>query len=202
MSIAETVIFPSNPRLVAALSDSELVERAQAGESRAFDALALRHQGRLAKLVGRYIHEPADVLDVVQEALTRAYRALDRFRGDSAFYTWLYRIGVNAAKKHLDARSRRPGRDQLVDLEYCEGLSEMQDAATPELWTRCEDTLNALDHAVKALPSELREALMLRELSGWTYSDIAEAMDCPIGTVRSRIFRAREAVAKELDSTH
>ena len=100
MSIAETVIFPSNPRSVAALSDSELVERARAGESRAFDVLALRYQGRLAKLVGRYIYEPADVLDVVQEALTRAYRAINRFRGDSAFYTWLYRIGVNAAKNH------------------------------------------------------------------------------------------------------
>lgn len=202
MSIAETVIFPSNPRSVAALSDSELVERARAGESHAFDVLALRYQGRLAKLVGRYIYEPADVLDVVQEALTRAYRAINRFRGDSAFYTWLYRIGVNAAKNHLDARSRRPGGDQLVDLDYSEALSEMQDAATPEQWTRCEETLNALDHAVNALPPELKEALMLRELSGCTYSEIAQAMDCPIGTVRSRIFRAREAVTKELDSMH
>lgn len=200
MSIAQTLVLSPNPQGVAALSDSELVDRARAGESRAFDVLALRYQGRLAKLIGRYIHEPADVLDVVQEALTRAYRALDRFRGDSAFYTWLYRIGVNAAKNHLDARSRRPGADQLLQLDNCEGMAEMQDCATPEQWSRCEETLAALDTAVKALPAELRQALMLRELSGYTYEEIARDMDCPIGTVRSRIFRAREAVAKELDA--
>jgi RNA polymerase sigma-70 factor (ECF subfamily) len=198
VSTAYTLAMPITSEGVAALSDVELIERVRAGEHRAFDVLALRYQGRLAKLIGRYIHEPADVLDVVQEALTRAYRAIDRFRGDSAFYTWLYRIGVNAAKNHLDSRSRRPMGEQLVPIEICDSMAEMQDSATPEQWSRCEETLGVLDAAVTALPAELREALLLRELSGLSYEEIAETMACPIGTVRSRIFRARESVAREL----
>ncbi len=196
MSVAQTFLLPMSPLAIRELPDADLVERARAGESVAFDALALRYQGRLAKLIGRYVSDPADVLDVVQEALTRAYRALDRFRGDSAFYTWLYRIGVNAAKNHLDARSRRPGGEQLLPIENCEGMLEMRDADTPEQWSRCEEALGALDEAVKALPTELCEALLLRELSGLTYEEIAGKMECPIGTVRSRIFRAREAVSR------
>lgn len=179
-------------------TDLELVDRARNGEQSAFDMLALRYQGRLAKLVGRYISDPADVLDVVQESLMRAYRALDRFRGDSAFYTWLYRIGVNAAKNHLDARSRRPGPDRLVPLDSDDVSFELVESDTPEQWMRCEEMMDALDRAVSALPPELREALTLRELSGCSYEQIAERMNCPIGTVRSRIFRAREAVSREL----
>lgn len=200
MSIAQTITMPVAASRFGELPESELIERARAGESRAFDVLVLRYQGRLAKLVGRYIHEPADVLDVVQEAMTRAYRALDRFRGDSAFYTWLYRIGVNAAKNHLDSRSRRPGAEQLVPLEISDSWTQMQDSNTPEQWSRCEETLSALSAAVEALPAELRQALMLREISGLTYEAIATEMNCPIGTVRSRIFRARDAVARELEA--
>ncbi|MBT6273249.1 MAG: sigma-70 family RNA polymerase sigma factor, partial [Chromatiales bacterium] len=122
--------------------------------------------------------------------------------GDSAFYTWLYRIGVNAAKNHLDARSRRPGGEQLLPIENCEGMMEMRDSETPEQWSRCEETLAALDAAVQALPKELREALLLRELTGLTYEQIAERMKCPIGTVRSRIFRAREAVSRGTEELH
>ena len=180
------------------LTDAELVELARNGTQSAFDQLALRYQGRLAKLVGRYINDPADVLDVVQESLMRAYRALDRFRGDSAFYTWLYRIGVNAAKNHLDSRSRRPGPDRLVSLDSDDVSFELVEPDTPEHWMRCDDMMAVLDATVSALPPELREALTLRELSGFSYEQIADHMNCPIGTVRSRIFRAREAVTREL----
>jgi RNA polymerase sigma-70 factor, ECF subfamily len=183
---------------VCGMSDAELVHLARSGQQRAFDQLALRYQARLAKLVGRYINDPADVLDVVQESLLRAYRALDRFRGDSAFYTWLYRIGVNAAKNHLDSRSRKPGAERLVSLDNDDIWFELVESDTPEQWLRCDDVMAALDSAVSALPPELREALKLRELSGYSYEEIAAKMHCPIGTVRSRIFRAREAVSREL----
>ncbi|MEM7406818.1 MAG: RNA polymerase sigma factor RpoE [Pseudomonadota bacterium] len=193
-AVATSVVSPNSLQP----TDLELVDRARNGEQSAFDMLALRYQGRLAKLVGRYISDPADVLDVVQESLMRAYRALDRFRGDSAFYTWLYRIGVNAAKNHLDARSRRPGPDRLVPLDSEDVSFELVESDTPEQWMRCDEMMDALDRAVCALPPELREALTLRELSGCSYEQIAERMECPIGTVRSRIFRAREAVSREL----
>ena len=186
------------PTVALQSTDLELVDRAQRGEQRAFDALALRYQGRLAKLVGRYINDPSDVLDVVQESLMRAYRALDRFHGDSAFYTWLYRIGVNAAKNHLDARSRRPGSERLVSLDTDDVAFELVETDTPEQWMCCDNMMSALDNAVSALSAELREALTLQELSGFSYEHIAEKMQCPIGTVRSRIFRAREAVSREL----
>lgn len=195
MSVASTLDFANE---VCEMTDAELVELARDGQQRAFDQLALRYQGRLAKLVGRYINDPADVLDVVQESLLRAYRALDRFRGDSAFYTWLYRIGVNAAKNHLDSRSRRPGPERLVSLDNDDVHFDLVESDTPEQWLRCDDVMAALQNAVNALPPELREALELRELSGYSYEEIADAMHCPIGTVRSRIFRAREAVSREL----
>ena len=195
MSAVSTFEFAAS---VCEMSDAELVDLARSGQQRAFDQLALRYQGRLAKLVGRYINDPADVLDVVQESLFRAYRALDRFRGDSAFYTWLYRIGVNAAKNHLDSRSRKPGAERLVLLDNEDVRFELVESDTPEQWLRCDDVMAALDSAVSALPPELREALKLRELSGYSYEEIAAKMHCPIGTVRSRIFRAREAVSREL----
>ena len=180
-------------------SDLELVGRTQRGEPEAFDLLARRYQTRLAKLVSRYINDPADVLDVVQESLLRAYRALDRFRGDSQFYTWLYRIGVNAAKNHLDSRSRRPGPERVVAIDSDDVSFELVETDTPEQWVSSEQMMNALTSAVDALPAELREALTLRELSGLSYEQIATQMSCPIGTVRSRIFRAREAVSRELE---
>ena len=180
-------------------SDHELVGRAQRGEAEAFDLLARRYQTRLAKLVSRYVSDPADVLDVVQESLLRAYRALDRFRGDSQFYTWLYRIGVNAAKNHLDSRSRRPGPERVVAMDSDDVSFELVESNTPEQWVSSEQMMKVLDAAMNALPGELREALTLRELRGLSYEEIAVEMKCPIGTVRSRIFRAREAVSRELE---
>ena len=180
-------------------SDLELVGRTQRGEPEAFDLLARRYQTRLAKLVSRYINDPADVLDVVQESLLRAYRALDRFRGDSQFYTWLYRIGVNAAKNHLDSRSRRPGPERVVAVDSDDVSFELVETDTPEQWVSSEQMMNALTSAVDALPAELRKALTLRELSGLSYEQFATQMSCPIGIVRSRIFRAREAVSRELE---
>ena len=180
-------------------SGLELVGRTQRGEPEAFDLLARRYQTRLAKLVSRYINDPADVLDVVQESLLRAYRALDRFRGDSQFYTWLYRIGVNAAKNHLDSRSRRPGPERVVAVDSDDVSFELVETDTPEQWVSSEQMMNALTSAVDALPAELRKALTLRELSGLSYEQFATQMSCPIGIVRSRIFRAREAVSRELE---
>jgi len=176
--------------------DSELVARAQRGDTRAFDLLIGRYQQRVVSLVRRYVGDHDEALDVAQEAFIKAYRALPNFRGDSAFYTWLYRIAVNTAKNHLVAEGRRPtGGD--IDAELAERVDEggrLRELATPEHYLCEQELVQAIHQALQELPEDLRTALTLRELEGLSYEEIAKVMDCPIGTVRSRIFRAREAV--------
>ena len=183
------------------VSDRELVERVQRGERRAFDLLMLKYQHRIAKLIARYVRDPADVLDVAQEAFVKAYRAIPRFRGDSAFYTWMYRIAINTAKNHLAAQARRP-RDSGVDVtdaEQLDGAVELKETVTPEGLALAEEIQRTVAAAIEALPEDLRVAISLRELEGLSYEDIARVMECPVGTVRSRIFRAREAINARLD---
>jgi RNA polymerase sigma-70 factor, ECF subfamily len=181
--------------------DQALVERAQAGDKHAFGLLVIKYQRKLARLLSRFIRDAAEVEDVAQEAFIKAYRALPSFRGESAFYTWLYRIGINTAKNYLVSRGRRAPTStefNIEDAESFEDASQLHDLNTPEatlLTKEIGDTVNA---AVEALPEELRTALTLREMEGLSYEDIAQVMNCPIGTVRSRIFRAREAVAEKL----
>lgn len=183
------------------LVDQQLVERAQRGDKRAFGLLVDKYQRKLARLLSRFVRDPAEVEDVTQEAFIKAYRALPNFRGDSAFYTWLYRIGINTAKNYLVASGRRAPTSTSVDSETAEGLDEgeqLRDINTPEsllLSREIGDTVNA---AMLSLPEELRTAIQLREIEGMSYEDIAQIMNCPIGTVRSRIFRAREAIADQL----
>jgi RNA polymerase sigma-70 factor (ECF subfamily) len=176
--------------------DQLLVERAQRGDRRAFDLLVLKYQQKILKLVMRYVRDPTDGLDVAQEAFVKAYRALPRFRGESAFYTWLYRIAINTAKNHLEAVQRRPPSFEVDahDPDYAERNSNLQDTETPEGIAMQDQLRETLSHAIAALPEELRTAIMLREIEGLSYEEIAVAMDCPVGTVRSRIFRAREAI--------
>ena len=183
------------------VSDRELVERVQRGERRAFDLLMLKYQHRIAKLIARYVQDPAEVLDVAQDAFMKAYRAIPRFRGDSAFYTWMYRIAINTAKNHLAAQARRP-RDSGVDVmdaEQFDGVAELKESVTPEGLALTEEIQNTVAAAIEALPEDLKVAISLRELEGLSYEDIARVMECPIGTVRSRIFRAREAINARLD---
>ncbi len=182
-------------------TDQLLVERAQAGEKRAFDVLVAKYQRKVARLLSRFVRDPAEVEDVAQEAFIKAYRALPSFRGDSAFYTWLYRISINTAKNYLVAQGRRAPTSTEFDAEEAEvfeDASQLRDINTPEsllLTRQIGETVNA---AMEALPAELRHAIVLREIDGLSYEEIASAMSCPIGTVRSRIFRAREAVAEKL----
>lgn len=181
--------------------DQELVERAQRGDKQAFGLLVEKYQRKLARLLSRFVRDPAEVEDVTQEAFIKAYRALPKFRGDSAFYTWLYRIGINTAKNYLMAAGRRAPTSTGVDSDEAEGLAEgeqLRDINTPEsllLSREIGDTVNA---TMEGLPEELRTAIQLREIEGMSYEDIAQIMNCPIGTVRSRIFRAREAIAEQL----
>lgn len=176
-------------------SDEQLVARAQKGDSRAFDLLVLKYQSRIAALVSRYVADTAEVEDVTQEAFVKAYRALAKFRGDSAFYTWLYRIATNAAKNYLVAKGRRPSSDADIDeAELFDSGEILRDLETPESQLFGEELARVVQDALDQLPSELREALTLREFDGLSYEEIAEVMDCPVGTVRSRIFRARDAV--------
>jgi RNA polymerase sigma-70 factor (ECF subfamily) len=183
-------------------SDLSLVQRAQRGESGAFDALVRRYQHKVVKLVMRYVRNPTEAEDIAQDAFIKAYRALPRFRGDSAFYTWLYRIAINTAKNSLAARARNPVRldaDGGGDDDDRPGLEErMIDAATPEALALTEEIRATVNAAIDQLPEDLRTAIMLRELEGLSYEEIAKTMDCPVGTVRSRIFRAREAVDERL----
>ena len=181
--------------------DQQLVERAQRGEKRAFDLLVAKYQRRLARLLSRFIRDGADIEDVTQEAFVKAYRALPSFRGESAFYTWLYRIGINTAKNFLSASGRRPVVNSEIEDEDGESFdmaSQLPDLNTPETELMNKEILATVNAAVEALPEELRTAISLREMDGLSYDEIAKVMDCPIGTVRSRIFRAREAIAAEL----
>jgi len=176
--------------------DQLLVERAQKGDKRAFDLLVLKYQHKIAKLIMRYVRDPAEALDVSQEAFIKTYRALPNFRGDSAFYTWLYRIAINTAKNHLVAMKRRP-IDFEVDLQDPDSYeinARLQDVDTPERIAQREELRETVEDAIAGLPDELRIAIVLREIEGMSYEEIARAMDCPVGTVRSRIFRAREAI--------
>jgi RNA polymerase sigma-70 factor (ECF subfamily) len=180
--------------------DDALVERARGGDRRAFDLLVLRYQQKVANLVSRYIRDQSETLDVTQEVFIKAYRALKGFRGDSAFYTWLYRIAINTAKNFLVAQGRRPPGDDL-EAEIAEQLDvgrRLKEYATPENELLAEEIAATVKAAVDELPEDLRTAITLRELEGMSYEEIAEAMSCPIGTVRSRIFRAREAIDKRL----
>lgn len=181
-------------------TDQELVRRVQKGNKGAFDLLVLKYQHKIAKLISRYIRDADEVQDVAQEAFIKAYRALANFRGDSAFYTWLYRIAINTAKNHLVSQGRRPpGSDvELEDALIMEGESALKENATPEGLALTEEIQQVIFKAIEQLPEELRTAITLRELEGLSYEEIAEAMSCPIGTVRSRIFRAREAIDAKL----
>jgi len=177
-------------------SDKQLVERVQKGDKRAFDLLVLKYQYKVHAIVSRYINDFDEVNDVVQEAFIKAYRALKNFRGDSQFYTWLYRIAVNTAKNYLVARNRRPPASdvEVEDAEYYAGSDGLKDVDSPENMLFRDELEKVVDQAITQLPEDLRTALTLREFEGLSYEDIASVMDCPVGTVRSRIFRAREAV--------
>jgi len=180
--------------------DQELVARAKRGDKRAFDLLVLKYQHKVTNLVSRYVRDPNEALDVTQEAFIKAYRALDNFRGDSAFYTWLYRIAINTAKNLLVAQNRRPP-DTDLDSEVAEQLDvgvRLKEHATPESHAFEREIALAVQEALDELPEDLRTAITLRELEGLSYEEIANAMSCPIGTVRSRIFRAREAIDAKL----
>jgi RNA polymerase sigma-70 factor (ECF subfamily) len=181
--------------------DRQLVARAQQGDKQAFNLLVEKYQRKLARLLSRFIRDPAEVEDVTQEAFIKAYRALPAFRGDSAFYTWLYRIGINTAKNYLMAMGRRAPTSTEVEAEDAEGLEEgeqLRDINTPESVLLSNEIAETVNATIERLPEELRRAIQMRELEGMSYEDIAQAMDCPIGTVRSRIFRAREAIAEQL----
>lgn len=182
-------------------NDQALVERVQKGDKKAFDLLVLKYQSRLAKLISRFVRNQADVPDVAQETFIKAYRALGNFRGDSAFYTWIYRIAINTAKNHLVAMGRKnPANSIEVQDAEDYGASEwLKEYATPERELLATEIRHTVSRAVDDLPPDLREAITLREMEGLSYEEIAQVMDCPIGTVRSRIFRAREAIDGKLE---
>ena len=180
--------------------DSKLVKRVQKGDKGAFDLLVLKYQHKIVNLVMRYVRDPELALDITQEAFIKAYRALPRFRGDSAFYTWMYRIAVNTAKNHLAAQRRRP-MDVDLDLQDPEQYdlhAKLRETDTPEGLTLGRELKETVERAIAALPEDLRTAIILRELEGMSYEEIAQTMECPVGTVRSRIFRARDAIAKKV----
>jgi RNA polymerase sigma-70 factor, ECF subfamily len=182
-------------------ADQQLVERVQRGDKRAFELLVGKYQRKIFRLLSRLIRDPAEIEDVAQEAFIKAYRALPNFRGDSAFYTWLYRIAINTAKNHLVAHGRRAASSSdaaLEDVEGFEDASQLRNEDTPDRLLLSRQVAEAVNRAIEALPEDLRTAIVLRELEGLSYEEIAASMNCPIGTVRSRIFRAREAVAAEL----
>lgn len=181
--------------------DQLLVERVQAGERQAFDLLVAKYQRRLMRLVSRIVHDPAEAEDVVQETFIKAYRAIRHFRGDSAFYTWLYRIGINTAKNFLASQSRRTPTSTESDAEQAESFEsgeQLRDINTPESVLASQQIARTVNAAMDALPLDLRTAIVLREIEGLSYEEIADIMACPIGTVRSRIFRARDVIAEKL----
>jgi len=180
--------------------DNKLVKRVQKGDKGAFDLLVMKYQHKIVNLVMRYVRDPELALDITQEAFIKAYRAIPRFRGDSAFYTWMYRIAVNTAKNHLAAQRRRP-MDVELDLQDPEQYdlhARLRETDTPEGVTLGRELKEAVEKAIAALPEDLRTAIVLRELEGMSYEEIAQTMECPVGTVRSRIFRARDAIAKKV----
>lgn len=181
-------------------SDQALVEKVQQGDKRAFDLLVVKYQYKVIGLIGRYVQDRSEALDVAQESFIKAYRAIGNFRGESAFYTWLYRIAVNTAKNYLVSRSRRPPEsDVKLDSEDVLSMYDsLADIATPEANLNSEQLEGVINQAIKNLPEELRSALTLREFDGLSYEDISLIMNCPVGTVRSRIFRAREAVERQI----
>ncbi|MDV2856740.1 MULTISPECIES: RNA polymerase sigma factor RpoE [Oceanimonas] len=183
------------------LTDQQLIERVQRGDKNAFNLLVKKYQYKVANLVSRYVSNPGDVPDVTQEAFIKAYRALPGFRGDSAFFTWLYRIAVNTAKNHLVTQRRRPpGADvDVEDAEYYGGGEALKEQASPERLMLTEEIRRAVYDTIDSLPDDLKTAITLRELEGMSYEDIASVMECPVGTVRSRIFRAREAIDKRVN---
>ena len=203
----DTSNFQDHPRSMQSVlpmapdaSDLSLVQRVQRGERSAYDLLVLKYQHKVVKLVMRYLRDPADAEDVAQEAFIKAYRALPQFRGDSAFYTWLYRIAINTAKNALVATKRRP-MDYDLDLQDPEQYdlhARLAESETPEGLLLTDEIRDTVNRAIENLPEDLRTAIVLRELEGLSYEDIAQTMDCPVGTVRSRIFRAREAIDKKL----
>jgi RNA polymerase sigma factor RpoE len=181
--------------------DQQLVERAQGGDKHAFELLVSKYQRKLGRLLSRFIRDPGEVEDVTQEAFVKAYRALPSFRGDSAFYTWLYRIGINTAKNYLVSMGRRAPTTTNYDTEEAEGFDDgdqLRDLNTPENLLMSKQIAQTVNQSMDRLPEELKAAIMLREIEGMSYEDIAKIMNCPIGTVRSRIFRAREAIAEQL----
>lgn len=184
----------------AQASDQELVERVQQGDKRAFDLLVLKYQHKIGAIVSRFIKDSAEVHDVTQEAFIKAYRALGSFRGESAFYTWIYRIAVNTAKNHLVSRGRRPPSSDVdvEDAEFYSGADGLRDVASPEAEMMKDQLEQVVHDAIRNLPEDLRTAVTLREMEGMSYEEIADVMDCPVGTVRSRIFRAREAIDKRI----
>jgi len=187
-------------RMTVEEGDLKLVERVQRGERAAFDLLVLRYQHKVLKLIMRYVHDTSEAEDIAQEAFVKAYRAMPSFRGDSAFYTWLYRIAINTAKNALVAAKRRP-MDYDLDLQDPEQYdlnARLAESETPEALLLTEEIRETVNKAIENLPEDLRTAIVLRELEGLSYEDIAQSMDCPVGTVRSRIFRAREAIDKKL----
>jgi RNA polymerase sigma-70 factor (ECF subfamily) len=183
-------------------SDKKLVKRVQRGDKGAFDLLVLKYQHKIVNLVMRYVRDPELALDITQEAFIKAYRALPRFRGDSAFYTWMYRIAVNTAKNHLAAQRRRPMSVELdmQDPEQYDLHAKLKETDTPEAITLSNEMQETIERAISALPEDLRTAIILRELEGMSYEEIAQTMECPVGTVRSRIFRARDAINKKVGS--
>jgi RNA polymerase sigma-70 factor (ECF subfamily) len=181
--------------------DAELVERVQRGDKKAFDLLVLKYQRKIMRLLARMIRDPSEIEDVAQEAFIKAYRALPQFRGEAAFYTWLYRIAINTARNWMASAGRRPSASYAIENEDGETFNETEnltDNSTPESMAASREIAETVNAAIEALPEELRTAIVLREMEGMSYEDIATSMNCPIGTVRSRIFRAREAIALRL----
>ena len=189
-----------NRRSGETAADLALIKRVQQGDRSAFDLLVIKYQHKILKLIMRYVRDPSEAMDVTQEAFIKAYRAAPSFRGDSAFYTWLYRIAINTAKNYLVAAGRRPTYYDLdlQDPEQYEVFAKLKDIDTPEGLTLAEEIRHTVNQAIQGLPEDLRTAILLREIEGMSYEEIAHTMECPVGTVRSRIFRAREAIDKRI----